>query len=718
MTGTQTSDNPLRAGTPLDTLPQVNAHRARALDRLGLRYVGDLLRHLPTRYEAQAAEGSLADLPTDQTGSARGEITSCRFVQGFGFGKKSRFEATLTDDSATVQLVWFGGGYLRDKLHPGLRLRVTGKVRLYNDKPQLVNPKFEILPPEEDPEAEQPTAATERLRPVYPATSSLTSQQLEALVNHALPRVLPTLEEPLPADLLKHHNMPGIVDAYRMAHTPAHADEAKAARRRLAFNELLLLQLGIALKKSQVDRMLVAPELHWSDPIDQHLRDRFPFKLTDAQNKVISEIAADLQKPRPMNRLLQGDVGAGKTIIAAYAMLLAVADRRQAALLAPTELLAEQHYASLSKLLEGSSVQLELLTAHTEDKSAARARLANGSTEMVVGTHALLSDSVRFKDLAVAVVDEQHRFGVRQRANFRSGDTESLDGRLRSPHTLVMTATPIPRTLALTVFGDLDVSTIHGLPPGRSPIINRRVTPDQSDEVYTYLAKRVANGEQAYVVVPTVEEGLEAASGQKLASVAAHAKQLAQHYFQGHEVATVHGRLKPETRHRVMQRFREGKVDVLVATTVIEVGVDVPNATLMAIEHAERFGLAQLHQLRGRIGRGTHGRKSLCVFIADPQTEDGEKRIDAITSTNDGFRIAELDAEIRGFGDLAGTRQSGALPLRVADLPKDFDLLRLAKTDAEAITAEDPELTSESNALLRRVLMQQMGHALGLVDVG
>ncbi|MEM1211822.1 MAG: ATP-dependent DNA helicase RecG [Planctomycetota bacterium] len=716
MTADPTTDT-LKAGTPADSLPGINPAKARALERLGLRTVGDLLRHLPNRYEAQAAEGTLADLPTDQPGTARGEITSCRFVQGFGFGKKSRFEATLKDESASVQLVWFGGGYLRDKLHPGLRLRVTGKARLYNDKPQLVNPKWEILP-QEDSDTDEPDAATQRLRPVYPATSGLTSEQLEALIAHALPRVLPTLEEPLPAELLKHHNMPGIVDAYRMAHMPAHADEPKEARRRLAFNELLLLQLGIALKKAQVDRMLVAPELHWSDPIDQHLRERFPFTLTDAQNEVVKEIAADLQKARPMNRLLQGDVGAGKTIIAAYAMLLAVADRRQAALLAPTELLAEQHYASLAKLLEGSSVQLELLTANTEDKAGARARLADGSTEMVVGTHALLSESVRFKDLAVAVIDEQHRFGVRQRASLRDTDTPSLDGRLRTPHTLVMTATPIPRTLAMTVFGDLDVSTIHGLPPGRSPIINRRVTPQQSDEVYSYLAQRVANGEQAYVVVPTVEEGLEAASGQKLASVAAHAKHLAQRYFPGREVATVHGRLKPETRQRVMQRFREGRVDVLVATTVIEVGVDVPNATLMAIEHAERFGLAQLHQLRGRIGRGTHGRKSLCVFIADPQTDDGEKRIDAITSTNDGFRIAELDAEIRGFGDLAGTRQSGSLPLRVADLPKDFDLLRLTKTDAEAITAEDPELSSDNNALLRRVLMHQMGSALGLLDVG
>jgi len=416
-------------------------------------------------------------------------------------------------------------------------------------------------------------------------------------------------------------------------------------------------------------------------------------------------------------------------VVALYALLLAVADRRQGVLMAPTELLAEQHYLSISRMLEGSNVRVELLTAGqsaagSPERRGQLERLADGQIDIVVGTQALVSgaggDRVRFHDLAVAVIDEQHRFGVMQRAAFkpRKGEeAQAADGRILTPHHLVMTATPIPRTLSLTVFGDLDVSTITGLPPGRTPIDTRVVGPDKADEVYTHLRKRLERGEQAYIVVPTIDEAGQTTEKQ-LKSVNTHLKLPQDKYFPGFRLAAVHGRLKRQTRQRIMEKFRDGRIDALVATTVIEVGVDVPNATLMVVEHAERFGLAQLHQLRGRIGRGETGRRSLCVFIAEPTTDESRERMKAIGATSDGFKIAERDFEIRGMGELFGTRQHGLPPLRIADLQRDMDLLKLARRDAAKLIEDDPTLKHPEHARFRKVPMHQYGDALGLVDVG
>jgi ATP-dependent DNA helicase RecG len=601
-----------------------------------------------------------------------------------------------------------------------MNLRVQGKVKFFNNYPQMVNPKWENLKDETDAPAKD-----ERLRPVYPATEDLSSIIIEKTIAEALPQVLPDLSDPLPKDLIEHHAMPSLAQAFEWAHRPDTQDDAGAARRRLAFNELLLLQLGIAMKRAYVHQKLAAPKLKFTDAIDRHIRARFPFELTEQQSNAIKEIAHDLQQPIPMNRLLQGDVGAGKTVVALYALLLAVADRMQAVMLAPTELLAEQHHTSIGRMLEGSGVTTALLTsAHPPKAGGERKQLltdiADGKIDIVVGTHALLSDHVKFHSLAVAVIDEQHRFGVMQRAAFRDANRHTKvapDGKRHVPHHLVMTATPIPRTLSLTLFGDLDISTIRGLPPGRTPITNRVVFPSQSDEVYSYLRTRLERGEQAYVVVPAIDAvGNE--SAQQLTNVRDHAKLLQDKFCKGFKVATVHGRLKRESREKIMDKFRRGEVHVLVATTVIEVGVDVPNATVMIIEHAERFGLAQLHQLRGRVGRGDHGRRSLCVFISDPTTEEAGKRLEAIAATNDGFKIAERDLQIRGMGDFFGTRQSGLPPLRVATIPEDMELLQLAQRDAQAIIEDDPFLKNEEHKSLRRVLMQQYGESMGLIDVG
>jgi len=699
---------------PVASLSRVGSRRAELFARLGLRTLADLVRHVPNRYEHLTAESPIAALKADAIGTARGTVESCRWV---GRGRKGRFQATLRDDSGTLSLTWFNASYLRDKFHPGDTLRVQGKVKPYNGYPQMANPQWERLS-SDDPDSAEPQQ--ERHRPIYPTTQGLSSKLIEAAIYEALPLVYDELTDPLPEAVRTHHGMPPLRDAFRMLHQPEDEDEVNAARRRLKYNELLLLQLGVAVRRRANENHYVAPALRWSEAIDKHIRDRFPFALTDAQNRVVQQLAADLQRTRPMNRLVQGDVGSGKTVVALYAMLMAVADGKQAAMMAPTELLAEQHFGSIRRMLHGSGVRLALLTANDPDRDATKQKLQAGEIDLVVGTHALLTETVKFKHLAVAVVDEQHRFGVMQRAALRekSIDLQEHESKTPLPHTLVMTATPIPRTLSLTVFGDLDVSTIDQLPPGRKPIKTRVVDELQSDEVYEFVLERVKKGQQAYVVLPLIEEGGNEDEAAPLKGVTEQAERLQQRFGSKATVEIVHGRLSRDDREQVMERFRLGTVDVLVATTVIEVGVDVPNAGVMVIEHAERFGLAQLHQLRGRVGRGKSQLSSVCVGITKPTTEDAEARLKAFAKTTDGFKIAEEDLTIRGFGEFFGTRQHGSTPLRIAELPADLELLMLARRDAAALTEQDPMLTHPEHETLRKVLLNQYGEALGLIDIG
>ncbi len=725
----------LRLATPVRQLPGVGEKRAAELRRLGIETINDLIRHLPMRYERHQAEGGIDDLTVNTLGSVRGWVARCRWVGGGSRGK-GRFEATLRDEQRTLALTWFNAPHLRGRIKPGMFIRVEGKVALRGDHPQMINPQWEDL----TSEIHAP-ARPEHLKPIYPATEELRSDSIEQLIRGILSRVLDRITDPLPESLRSHHVMPTLAEAYRMIHAPEHEEEAEAARRRLAYNELLLLQLGIALKRHHNEHHLEAPPLRWSEAIDHHIRARFPFELTESQQQVIDEIARDLQKSHPMNRLLQGDVGSGKTVVALYAMLQACAQRYQAALMAPTELLAEQHYLSITAMLEGSSLRIALLTAGqgsagSRQRQALNEQIAEGQVDIIIGTQALVASQVAFANLGVVVIDEQHRFGVLQRAAFRqaagtASDQEEPAGAsdedeaatatapsaTQSPHYLVMTATPIPRTLSMTVFGDLDVSTIRGMPPGRQPPRTRVVPPEKADSVYQYIAEHCRGGEQAYVVVPTIDEsGHESAV--QLKSVLNHAQFIQDKFGAGLTVAALHGRMHRSERERIMQQFREGGIDIIVATTVIEVGVDVPNATMMVVEHAERFGLAQLHQLRGRIGRGEGGRRSVCVFIADPATESAQSRMAAIENLTDGFAIAEKDLEIRGMGDFFGTRQHGLPPLRVASFPKHLDLLALAGRDAAAIVKADPMMTEPGHRVLRKLLLDYHGEALGLVDVG
>jgi ATP-dependent DNA helicase RecG len=708
--------------TPLADLPGVGPRRAEFLAELGVRNLGQLIAYLPTRHEREEAESAISELSAGAVGCARGEISATRVVKR-GV-TRARFEAVMIDETGRLDLVWFNALYMADRIHPGLRVRVQGKADRRGPGLRMTNPRLEVL----DPRREEAASKDSRVRPVYSASERISSRQIEGIISRVLALALTLIQDHLSPEYRAQRELPELFAAYRAMHAPASESEALAARRRLAYDELLLLQLGVQIKRAQRRERARATALKWTQTIDNKIRKRFSFALTEDQDGVVRDIISDLTRATPTNRLIQGDVGSGKTVVALYAMLMAVASKTQAAIMAPTEILAEQHFASITKMLAGSEVRVELLTGAV--KPAARAllleRLARGEIDLLVGTHALLTKGVRFSNLSVVIIDEQHRFGVHQRAALRSkgDDAAGADGRVLVPHVLVMTATPIPRTLALTLFGDLDVSTIRRLPPGRKAIATRVVQPAMRAEVYRFVRSRIDRGEQAYVVVPAIEgadDGLwvpGVGAAPRLRSVEETLKDLTESLLPGVRVGVMHGRLRQDERDKVMKQFREQQLDVLLSTTVIEVGVDVPNATVMVIEDAERFGLAQLHQLRGRVGRGS--KSSACVLVAGAGAggEEAQARLEALAKISDGFKLAERDLELRGFGEIMGLKQSGMPPFRVADLSKDLDLLTLASRDAAEMIGQDATLSGPSAKLLHKRLMKAHGQWLGLADVG
>ncbi len=714
----------MRLTTPLAEVRGIGQALAGKLQTLGLTNVGKLIAHLPMRHEHLEAETPIDQLQIGQIGSARGEVANTRIVRR----GRPRFEAVIVDDSDRLDAVWFNQMYLSERIRPGMRIRLQGKCQKFGPGVQMVNPRFEVLPLPGDenpqtgnaaPSPAEPLPHEERLRPVYPASELCNSRAIERAVAKILPEAIPLIEDHLDERFRAQRDLPPLPEAYRLFHAPQTDAQVLSARRRLAYDELLLLQLGVHMKRAHLRQGLKAPALRWSEQIDAHIRTRFAFALTAAQDHVLGEIVADLKTSTPTNRLIQGDVGAGKTVVALYAMLLAVASKYQAALMAPTEILAEQHFASISRALEGSSVTVDLLTGSTPkaQRTGMLVRLAEGKVDILIGTHALLTHTVKFPSLAVAIVDEQHRFGVHQRAALRA----KADDKDSTPHVIVMTATPIPRTLAITLFGDLDISTIKGLPPGRRPVTTAVVTPDRRLQTYESLVPRLAAGEQAYVVVPAIDPSLESeapagAADEEIADVRTVLDELQKGAWKGLRMAALHGRLQRRTRDSIMERFRAGEIDALIATTVIEVGVDVPNATIMVVENADRFGLAQLHQLRGRIGRGH--KDSACFLLADPATDQGAQRLAVMQTTADGFALAEKDLELRGPGELFGTRQSGLPPFKVADLMRDRELLAMARRDAAEWIKRSPLLDKPDEALIRRRLLKSYGTSLGLGDVG
>ena len=643
---------PERLELALDSLPGVAATTQRKLGKLGLATVRDVLEHRPRRYETAADEVAIAALRQGEEVVVTGRVLNVekRPMRG---RRRTRIVARVDDGTAAVSVTWFNQPWLADRLKPGTEVRLRGKLGRFGFEPR----SYDI----------GEARATADFAPVYPAAEEIAATTVRRVVDAALP-LAHNVPDPLPAELREREGLALKRDALAAVLRPRDLDEAEQGRQRLAFEELLVLQVGIARRAAERERTL-APGLGDPGDLIRRYREALPFALTPYQEQAIREIDVDLARTVPMQRLLQGDVGSGKTVVALYALLRAVESGRQGALMAPTETLAEQHFLTIADLCLELGVSCALLTS----SSGKREREAAIGADVVVGTHALIQEGFELRDLAVAVVDEQHRFGVEQRSALVSG---------RAPHVLHMTATPIPRTLALTVYGDLAVSEIAKPPASRKPVITSWITEDRASEAYTRLTRLLREGRQAYVVCPLIE-----ASETSLARAAeAEAERLRRAELRDFGVGCLHGRLKAGERRDLMTRFKARELDVLVATTVIEVGVDVANATVMIVQEADRFGLAQLHQLRGRVGRGAE--QSYCLLVSrakEELTESAHARLQALCDTSDGFELAEVDLELRGGGALLGTRQSGLSDLRFAHLRRDRGLLERARAAAPTV---------------------------------
>jgi ATP-dependent DNA helicase RecG len=686
----------LRLDSNVKFLKGVGERRAELLERLGIRTARDLLWHLPHRYIDASTVTPLVRAEVGQEVACIGRVVA-KGVLPTRRGLRI-FHAVLRDDSGVLECVWPGQAFLDRTLAVGQTLLVSGPVRFYHGR-QMAPREFVILA---DADAEAEPLAAGKVLPVYPATEGLSHKVIRSLVDRHLDGLIALSDDVLPDAVRQSLDLPALADALRAVHRPATAAEAETGRRRLAFDELLDLQLMLIRARTVAKRSRSGVAFVVRRDLTTRLRESLPWELTSDQHRALREITGDMTAADRMHRLLMGDVGTGKTVVALFAMLLAVENDFQAALMAPTELLAEQHAATLEHLLAPLELKPELLLGRQTpiEKQAVRARLAAGQARLAVGTHALMQESVSFHRLGLVVIDEQHRFGVEQRA--------ALIGKGAAPDVLLLTATPIPRSLALTLYGDLDVSTLRERPPGRGTVRTALRSAGQRERVLDFVRAEAGKGRQSYIVLPVIEESERA----DLRAATTMAQGLAARWPEL-QVGLVHGRLKAEARDDVMRRFRAGEVQVLVATTVIEVGIDVPNATIMVVEHPERFGLAQLHQLRGRIGRGHE--ESFCILMADGEAAE---RLHAFAATQDGFTIAELDLAERGMGDLIGARQSGGYELRHARLPADADLLARARQLAIDLIGADPALQRGEHQRLRERAVARYPRAVELFRVG
>jgi ATP-dependent DNA helicase RecG len=695
------SSAPAGLGTPLQYVKGVGPQRARLLERLGLATVRDALDWFPRRYEDRRQLVPFRKLRVGEVHATGGTVV------GVSPPPRGRpqipLQLLLRDESGLFSGVWFRQPYLAQVFKRGQRVFLYGKVVPPRGRGPLAmqNPEFEIV--EDDEEA---SLHVGRIVPVYRLTEGLTQRPMRGLLHRVVERFAAEAPEAVPEALRRRRELAPVGEAFRTIHFPDSLEAAGAARRRFVFEDFLLLQVGLAIRRR---REAVRPghAIAPAGALADRLLASLPFALTAAQRRVWDEIRGDLARPTPMNRLLQGDVGSGKTVVAVMALLTAVEAGYQGVLMAPTEILAEQHLLTVRALIEPLGVPVALLTAGQKGKAreAALAAAGSGAASVLVGTHALIQGGVAFHKLGLAVVDEQHRFGVLQRASLRAKG--------QHPDVLVMTATPIPRTLALTLYGDLDVSVLDELPPGRQRITTVWRTEAKRREIYDFIRKELEQGRQAYVVCPLVEE----TEASDLKAATAMADRLAREVFPDRRVGLIHGRLSFDAKDAVMGAFKAGELDVLVATTVIEVGIDVPNASVMLVEHAERFGLAQLHQLRGRVGRGSA--RSYSILLASALLSDeARRRLEAMCETQDGFRIAEADLEIRGPGEFFGTRQAGLPEFRAASLLTDAPLLEEARQEALAVVDRDPGLRLPEHRLLREALVARWREKLDLASVG
>lgn len=683
--------------TPTADVRGVGKYRAELLQRLNLRTASDLLFNFPRDYLDLSDERLIGELDEGELQTVRGTVVEVSANKS-GFGK-SRVAVLIQDSSGHLRATWFNQPFIAKRFHDGQAVLLTGKPKLRGQMWEISHPLVTNLAEEEA------VSDGRKMLPVYSLTEGISQYYMRKMVEAAVEDFADVPEEVFPAALLSQCDLLPLAEALRSIHHPEDQAALDRARRRFVFQELFVMQLAVAIRRLQ-QRLQSAPELPTTAKIDARIRRLLPFELTESQDQTIAEVTADMALARPMNRLLQGDVGSGKTIVALYAMLVAIAHGKQAALMAPTEILARQHAETLSSLLTASRVHFAVLAGGTSkaDRTRILNDVADGKINVVLGTHAIIQDDVTFNDLGLIVIDEQHKFGVRQRAALRQEE--------HAPHCLVMTATPIPRTVTMTMFGDLDISTLKELPGGRQPINTYLVEPDQEARWWGFVRDRLGEGRQAFVVAPLVDES-ETVSAP---SVAAAFEQLTNGELEAYRIALLHGRMSAAEKQEIMDQFRLGETQVLVSTSVIEVGVDVPNASVMTIVGANRFGLAQLHQLRGRVGRGSHA--GFCGVILDEVNEQGRERLEAFSKSTDGFELAELDFQLRGPGDLFGTQQHGLPPLRIADLQRDRELLEEARQQAQALVAADPGLKQPDHAKLRRQMLLRYGKALELGDVG
>ena len=680
--------------SPVTVLQGVGPRQAERLAKLGIHTIRDMLYFFPRRYDdySQLKPINRLEYGEEVTIIAQVWDAGARETRGGGV----IFKATLSDGTGFIEATWFNQPYLAGRIKRGQQIVISGKVDEYLGRLCFTSPEWEPL--------ERELLHTARLVPVYPLTAGLSARWLRRLMKRTVDYWSKRLPDHLPASVRQEAGLMDLETAIAQIHFPDDKDMLERARYRLAFDELFVLQIGL-LRQRHLWRSAPGKPLPVNNATLRNFIHSLPFKLTRAQQRALRQIVADLRSNRPMNRLLQGDVGSGKTVVAAAAMALAVAAGAQAALMAPTEILAEQHYQTISRLFEripAPKPTVRLLTGSVtgREREEIYAGLADGSVGIVVGTHALIQESVQFKELALVVIDEQHRFGVRQRAALRQkGKTKDAKGKTKdakggyNPHLLVMTATPIPRSLELTLWGHLDVSVIDEMPPGRKPVVTRLLLPTERERAYAFVRSQIEKGHQAFIICPLVEESEKV----EAKSAVEEYKRLQKHIFPDLRLGLLHGRMKGEEKEATMARFARGELDILVATSVVEVGIDVPNATVMLIEGADRFGLAQLHQFRGRVGRGEH--PSYCLLVSDSSSPEAQERLQAVEATSDGFALAQKDLELRGPGEFLGTRQSGFPDLKLANVT-DLRLVEAAREAARRFFETDPELAHPDNRLL------------------
>jgi ATP-dependent DNA helicase RecG len=696
MSSSAESNTSRRLDTPVQYLKGVGPQRAPVLSRLELHTVMDVLFCFPRDYQDMSCLRTVDQFAEGELLSVCGTVDEVD-LQNTGPGR-SLLGALINADGQYLRAVWFNQPFMRDRLPQGRTVVLSGKARLSGGRWEMAHPRVELVSEEDSP------PAAGRILPVYPLTDGLNQGQMRRITTAVVDECTALVEEVFPGEFLEKYDLMPIHEALPQIHFPSNDELLQRAKFRFIYQELLVLQLALALRRQHLTTDLRAPALVATAKIDSRIERLFPFDLTAGQRAAIGEIAADMGRETPMNRLLQGDVGSGKTAVAVYAMLLAVVHGRQAALMSPTEVLARQHYRTLSELLRDGNVRCALMTGTltAAQRKQALEEVAAGEVDLVIGTQAMASEQLEFADLGLVVIDEQHKFGVRQRATLRGA---GLD-----PHYLVMTATPIPRTVAMTLFGDLDVSTLRDSPPGRQQVRTYVAADEQRDQWWEFFCRKLREGRQGYVVAPRVE------AADNASSLDESFESLANGPLEAFRLGYIHGRMNPKEKDEAMESFRRGETQVLVATSVVEVGVDVPNATVMTIESGERFGLAQLHQLRGRVRRGGFP-GFVCVF-AQPTSDESRERLNAFAASTDGFELAEIDFRLRGPGDLFGIRQHGLPPLRIADLQRDAEILDRARQDARTIVAEDAGLEDERFARLRRMVLVRYGQALEISDVG